>query len=348
MQKLRWGVLGVAGIATKKVIPAMQRGLLTEVVAIASRDRAKADAAAKTLGIPRAYGSYEALIVDSDVEAVYIPLPNHLHVEWTRRAAEAGKHVLCEKPIALNASEARTLLEVRDRTGRTIQEAFMVRTHPQWVKAQEIVRSGRIGELRAMSGFFSYFNADPKNIRNVTDYGGGALMDIGCYLVSTARMIFEREPHRVIAAVERDPALGTDRLSSVLLDFGSGHAIGTCSTQLVPYQRMSILGTRGRIELEIPFNAPPDRPSVMLVDDGSDLFGAGIERLTFATIDQYTIQGDRFARTVREAIAPAMPLDDAVANMTTIDALFRSADTQRWERLGLPACSHESAALPKS
>ena len=333
MQKLRWGVLGVARIATNKVIPAMQRGSLTEVVAIASRDRRKADAAAKTLGIQRAYGSYDALTADSDVEAVYIPLPNHLHVEWATRAAEAGKHVLCEKPIALNASEARRLLAVRDRTGRTIQEAFMVRTHPQWLKAQEILRTGRIGELRAMTGFFSYYNADPKNIRNISDYGGGALMDVGCYLVATARMMFEREPDRVIAAVERDPALQTDRLTSVILDFGSGHAIGTCSTQLVPYQRMNILGTRGRIELEIPFNAPPDRPSVMLVDDGSDLLGAGIERITFAAIDQYTVQGDRFARTVRERIAPAAPLEDAIANMTAIDALFRSVETRCWEDL---------------
>jgi predicted dehydrogenase len=329
-------VLGVAGIAVKKVIPAMQRGSHTEVVAIASRDRAKADAAAKTLGIPRAYGSYDALLADADVEAVYIPLPNHLHVEWTTRAAEAGKHVLCEKPIALNASQARTLLAVRDRTGRTIQEAFMIRTHPQWLKAQEIVRGGRIGDLRAMTGFFSYFNADPKNIRNIADYGGGGLMDIGCYLVATARMIFGREPDRAIAAVERDPALRTDRLTSVLLDFGSGHAIGTCSTQLVPYQHLNILGTRGRIELEIPFNAPPDRPSVMLVDDGGDLAGAGIERITSAAIDQYTVQGDRFARTVREGTAPAAPLEDAVANMTAIDALFRSADTLRWEAVADP------------
>ena len=333
MQKLRWGVLGVARIATNKVIPAMQRGSLTDVVAIASRDREKANAAAKALGIQKAFGSYDALIADADVEAVYIPLPNHLHAEWTARAAEAGKHVLCEKPIAMNASEARALLAVRDRTGRTIQEAFMVRTHPQWLKAREILRSGRVGELRAMTGFFSYFNADPKNIRNITEYGGGALMDIGCYLVATARMTFEREPVRVIAAVERDPTLQTDRLTSVILDFGSGQAIGTCSTQLVAYQRMNILGTRGRIELEIPFNAPSDRPSVMLVDDGSDLGGAGIERISFAAIDQYTVQGDRFARTVREKIAPAAPLEDAVANMTAIDALVRSVGTRCWEVL---------------
>jgi predicted dehydrogenase len=333
MQKLRWGVLGVAGIAMKKVIPAMQRGSLTEVVAIASRDRGKADDAAKMLGIPRAYGSYDALLADTDVEAVYIPLPNHLHLEWATHAAEAGKHVLCEKPIALTAAEARTLVEVRDRTGVTIQEAFMVRTHPQWLQAQAIVRSGRVGELRAMAGFFSYYNADPRNIRNIADYGGGALMDIGCYLVTTARMMFEREPDRVMAAVERDPVMRTDRLTSIVLDFGSGHAIGTCATQLVPHQRMNILGTRGRIELEIPFNAPPDRPSVMTVDDGSDLFGAGIERITFDVIDQYTVQGDRFSRTVREGIEPAVPLEDAVANMTAIDALFRSAETGCWERL---------------
>ena len=260
MQKVRWGVLGVAGIAIKKVIPGMQRGTSSEIVAIASRDREKAQTAAASLGIPTAYGSYDELLADRSIEAVYIPLPNHLHAHWTARAADAGKHVLCEKPIAMNMSEAEGLLAVRNRTGVLIQEAFMILTHPQWQAARDLVRSGRIGRLCAMTGFFSYFNDNPSNIRNIAAYGGGGLMDIGCYLVTASRLVFEKEPSRVLALVERDPAMGTDRLTSITLDFGSGHAIGICSTQLVPHQRVNVLGTRGRIEFEIPFNVPARSP----------------------------------------------------------------------------------------
>jgi predicted dehydrogenase len=331
MEKVRWGVLGVAGIATKKVIPGMQRGTSSEVVAIASRDLRKAQDAAASLGIAKAYGSYDELLADRTVEAVYIPLPNHLHAPWTVRAAEAGKHVLCEKPIAMNMVEAEQLLAVRDRTGVLIEEAFMVRTHQQWLTALDLVRSGRIGRLCAITGFFSYFNDNPSNIRNIVEVGGGALMDIGCYLVTTSRLLFDREPARVFAAIERDPAMGTDRVTSITLDFGSGHAIGTCSTQLVPYQRMHVLGTKGRIELEIPFNVPPDRPIAIIVDDGSDLFGGGAKRLEFEVCDQYTIQGDLFSKAVREGLKPAVPLEDSVRNMSVIDALFRSAETGRWE-----------------
>ena len=223
-------------------------------------------------GFPPPTDPDDELLADRTIEAVYIPLPNHLHAHWTARAAEAGKHVLCEKPIAVNMNEAEDLVAVRNRTGVLIQEAFMVRSHPQWLKARDLVRSGRIGPLRAVTGFFSYFNDNPSNIRNIVQVGGGALMDIGCYLVTTARLLFEKEPARVFAAIERDPAMGTDRLTSITLDFGSGHAIGTCSTQLVPYQRVHALGTRGRIEFEIPFNVPPDRPRASFVDDGSDFF----------------------------------------------------------------------------
>jgi predicted dehydrogenase len=230
--KLRWGVLGVARIATKKVIPAMQRGRWTEVHAIASRDVGRAHQAAGELGIGRAYGSYDALLADPDIDAVYIPLPNHLHVEWTRRAAEAGKHVLCEKPIGLTAAEAEQLIGVRDRTGVRIQEAFMVRTHPQWLGALDIVRSGRLGVARSITGYFSFFNDDPANIRNIKSYGGGGILDIGCYLVNTARMIFEGEPRRVCALVEESPATGVDWMATMILDFDGRHAAGTCSTQL--------------------------------------------------------------------------------------------------------------------
>ena len=331
MSRLRWGVLGVAKIAVTKVIPAMQRGAWTEVTAIASRNRARAVEAADALGIGKSYGAYEDLIADPEVEAIYIPLPNHLHVPWTIRAAEGGKHVLCEKPIALSAADARTLVEVRDRTGVLIQEAFMVRTHPQWTRAAAFVREGRIGELRSMLGCFSYFNDDPRNIRNVPEFGGGALMDIGCYLVSTGRFMFGREPRRVAGAIDRDPALGVDRLTSMLLDFGGGHLAGTCGTQLVPYQRVQILGSAGRIEIEIPFNAPPDRPCRMLVDGVGDLAGAGVEVIEFPICDQYTIQADLFSNAVMRGRPAPVPLEDAVANMAGIEAVFRSAETGRWE-----------------
>ncbi len=329
--KVRWGVLGVAEIATKKVIPAMQRGEWTQVDAIASRDAGRAWDAAAALKIPKAYGSYDDLLADADIDAVYIPLPNHLHVPWTIRAAEAGKHVLCEKPIGLSGAEAAQLIPVRDRTGVRIEEAFMVRTHPQWLRALDIVRSGRLGPVRSIAGFFSYFNDDASNVRNMTTFGGGGLLDIGCYLVNTARMIFQEEPRRVCALIEQDPVLRVDRLSSMLLDFPGGHAIGTCSTQLAPSQSVSISGTRGRIEIEIPFNAPPDRPCRIAVEDGSNLGVPSREYAQIETCDQYTIQGDLFSRAVREGTPAPYPLEDSVSNLRVIDALFRSARADAWE-----------------
>lgn len=329
--KLRWGVLGVARIATEKVIPAMQRGEWTEVAAIASRDGDRARAAANRLGIPKAYGSYDELLADPDVDAIYNPLPNDLHVPWTRRAAERGKHVLCEKPIALDAAEARTLIDVRDRTGVRIQEAFMVRTHPQWLKVRELISGGAIGELKSMLGVFSYFNRDPSNIRNIPAAGGGALMDIGCYLVNTSRFLFGTEPARLMAMIDRDPDMHIDRMTTMMLEFASGHCAGTCSTQMVYYQRMLIFGTTGRIELPIPFNAPPDRPCQILVDTGADLFGGGTSVLTVDVCNQYTIQGDRFSRAILHNEETVCPLEDAVSNMACIDALFRSAGSGRWE-----------------
>jgi predicted dehydrogenase len=331
MPKVRWGVLGVAKIATEKVIPAMQRGEWSAVAAIASRDLEKARAAAARLGIPRAYGSYDELLADPEIDAIYNPLPNDLHVPWTIRAAERGKHVLCEKPIALTAAEARTLIAVRDRTGVRIQEAFMVRTHPQWLKVRELVRGGAIGDLRAMVGVFSFFNRDPKNIRNRPAAGGGALMDIGCYLINTSRFVFEREPSRVCGLMERDPDMGVDRLTSLMLDYGSGHAVGSCSTQMVPFQRIQVLGTTGRLELEIPFNAPPDRPCRIVKDSGADLFGGGRTAIDIDTCNQYTIQGDLFSKAIVTNDAVPVPLEDAVRNMACIDAVVRSAASGRWE-----------------
>jgi len=330
-EPVRWGVLGAANIATDKVIPAMQRGAHSRVVAIASRDPERAQATASALGIPHAHGSYEALLADADVEAVYNPLPNDLHVPWTLRALEAGKHVLCEKPIALSAAEARTLLAARERTGLLVAEAFMVRTHPQWQRVRELIAAGRIGELRLVSAHFSYFRDDPTDIRNQPAAGGGGLMDIGCYPVTLARWLFGAEPLEVFALIERDPRLGIDRLTSGLLRFATGRASFNVGTQLVPYQRLEAFGTRGRIELQIPYNAPPDRAVRVLVDDGSEFAGAAAEALEFSPLDQYPPQGDVFSLAVRGQGSVPVPLEDAIANMAVIDALFRSAETGRWE-----------------
>jgi predicted dehydrogenase len=332
MNTVRWGVLGVAKIATAKVIPAMQRGRWSTVTAIASRELGKAQEAARELGLAKAYGSYDELLADPELDAVYIPLPNHLHVPWAIKAAERGKHVLCEKPIALTAADTQTLIDVRDRTGVKMQEAFMVRTHPQWLRARDIVRSGRLGEVRSIAGFFSYYNDDASNIRNVPEFGGGGLMDIGCYLINTSRFIFEREPKRVVGLIDRDPRLKVDRMTSMILDYEGSHCIGTCSTQLTPYQQVQILGTQGRLEVQIPFNAPPDRPCRLAIDTTGDLSGATIETIEIETCDQYTIQGDLFSQAILAGTDVPAPLEDALINMECIEAVFRSAASGLWEQ----------------
>jgi len=331
-RRVRWGVLGAARIAAKKVIPAMQGGAHCEIVGLASRERAKGELAARQLGIPKTYGSYEELLVDPELDAVYNPLPNHLHVPWSIRALESGKHVLCEKPIALSVAEVETLIAARDRTGRKIQEAFMVRTHPQWLGVRDLVRSGRIGELRSIVSYFAYFNDDPANVRNVAAFGGGALLDIGCYPITISRFLFGEEPQRVSGLVDRDPRFGVDRVTSAVLEFPSGQAVFTVGTQLVHGQRVEVLGTRGRIEVEIPFNAPNDRPCRVFVDDGRDVFGSGIETLTFGTCDQYQVQGELFSRAILEDAPVPIPLEDALANMRVIEAVFRSAESGGWAR----------------
>jgi predicted dehydrogenase len=331
--KIRWGVLGVAGIAVRRVIPGMRLSKECEVTAIASRDLSHAQEAAKELGIARAYGSYEDLLRDPEIDVIYNPLPNHLHVPWTIQAAEAGKHVLCEKPLSLNAAEAEKLIAVRERTGVKIGEAFMVRTTPQWTRLHEIVQSGEIGDLRAVSGFFSYNNADPANIRNIPAYGGGGIMDIGCYPVFTSRFVSGQEPRRVIALLERDPQMGTDRLASAILDYPFGQCVFLCSTQISPHQFMKFIGTKGRVELEIPFNTLGDRPMRVIVDDGRDLIGTGQRVEELGPFDQYAIQGDEFSKAVRGEREVPVPLEMAIGNMKVIDALFASATTGHWQTL---------------
>jgi predicted dehydrogenase len=330
MEKVRWGVLSTAAIGVNKVIPAMQQAEHCEIVAISSRDRSRAEAAARKLGIPRAYGSYEELLADPLVEAVYNPLPNHLHVPWSIRALEAGKHVLCEKPIGLTAAEGQKLVEAaRRHPSLNVVEAFVYPHHPQWQRALSIVREGGIGTLRTIQSCFSYYNDDPANIRNQADIGGGGLMDIGCYPISLSRLFFGREARRVLGWVELDPRFQTDRLASAILDFESGTSTFTCSTQLAPYQRVNILGTSGRIEIEIPFNAPPDRPTRIWHQSGHQQ-GGPVEEIRLPTCNQYGRQGDAFSLAVRNA-APALPrIEDAVANMRVIEAVFESQRTVRF------------------
>lgn len=330
-EKVKWGVLGAANIALKKVIPGMQRGDWCEIAALASRDGAKARRAGQELGIPKSYGSYEELLADPEIEAIYNPLPNHLHVPWTIKAAEAGKHVLCEKPVGLNVQDALPLLEARNRTGVKIEEAFMVRTHPQWIRVLELIRAERIGQVRSVVGQFSYDNPDPNNIRNIAEIGGGGLMDIGCYLIYFSRLAFRDEPRRVVGLIQEDAETRTDILTSALLDFRQGQSAITCSTRMTPFQKVQIMGTRGRIEVQIPVNAPPDRPCRILIDDGSDLFGAGTETIEFPICDQYTIQGDLFARSIREDHEPIISLEESIKNMAVIDAVFASARSGQWE-----------------
>ncbi len=326
MNKVRWGVLSTANIGTGTVIPAMQQGNYCEVTAIASRNLANAQAEAKHLGIPKAYGSYEELLADPEIDAIYNPLPNHLHVPWSIKALQAGKHVLCEKPVALSAAEAQTLLEAAGQHPNVkVMEAFMYRFHPQWQRARQLVNEGKIGELRTVQAFFSYYNDDPRNIRNIAAAGGGGMYDIGCYTVSVGRFIFGAEPARVFGVVEYDPQLHTDRLASGILDFGRGTSTFTCSTQLTPYQRVNIFGTRGRIEIEIPFNAPRDRPCKIWYEHGDHL-----EEIQFEVCNQYTLQGDAFSQAVLNNTSVPTPLEDAVANMRVIEAVVQSSKSGSW------------------
>ncbi len=331
-RRIRWGIISTADIGMKKVTPGIQRSPHSEVTAIASRDLARAQAAAKQLGIAKAYGSYEALLADPEIDAVYNPLPNHLHVPLTLQAAKAGKHVLCEKPMALNAAEAEQLRQCPK--DRLVMEAFMVRFHPQWLRAREIVQSGALGELKCVNVVFSYFNTDPANVRNQADIGGGGIMDIGCYPVVGARFLFGAEPKRVVSLVERDPNFKTDRLAGALADFGNGRQlVFTCSTQLVPFQTVQALGTKGRLEIIIPFNAPQGQATTILVDDGSALDRSSARRETLPASDQYAEQAENFALAILGRTSLPYGIEDAIQNMRILDALFQSERSGAWVAL---------------
>jgi predicted dehydrogenase len=324
--RVRWGIVSTADIAVRKVIPGMRRAENAEVLAIASRDGERAASVAASLGIPRSYPSYEALLADPDVDAVYIPLPNHHHAEWTIRAAEAGKHVLCEKPLAMTADVAQEMVDACRDAGVLLMEAFMYRLHPSWVAVRELVAGGRIGRLRAVDTWFSYYNDDPGNIRNIREAGGGALYDIGCYAINSARMLFAAEPQRVQARLERDAASGVDVLTSAILDFPDGVATFTVSTRTESDQRVDIYGEQGRIRVEIPFNIPPDRPARVFVTAGGDPpVAPATETLTFEAVDQYGVEARLFGEAVLSGGPVPTPPEDAVANLRVIEQIFRAA-----------------------
>jgi predicted dehydrogenase len=328
MKALRLGILSTADIARTKVVPGMQRAQRCEVTAIASRDAGRAREVADQLGIRNAHGSYEELLADPEVDAVYIPLPNHLHAEWTIAAARAGKHVLCEKPLALTADEAQRAIDACQAEGVRLMEAFMYRLHPSWIAVRELVASGRIGSLRAVQSWFSYFNDDPRNIRNIREFGGGALYDIGCYSVNLSRMLFGSEPTRVLASSVRDPASGTDVLTSGILEFGEGVATFTCSTRAEDDQRVHVYGTEGRISVAIPFNIPPDRPTeVYLTAGGDPPVAPHTEVLTFEPADPYTVETEQFAAAILDDLPTPVQPEDAVANLRAIEAILRAAES---------------------
>lgn len=328
-KKVRFGVLSSAKIGVKQVIPAMQKSAFCEITALASRDESKARQYCAILGIEKVYGSYEALLADDQIDAVYIPLPNHLHVVWAQKALEAGKHVLCEKPLALTGDEASELVAFSEAHPELkIMEAFMYRHHPQWKKAKQLVEDGSIGTLRTIQSFFSYFNDDPANIRNMAEIGGGGMMDIGCYCLSLSRYIFGTEPARVCGLADIDPQFKTDTLFSGMLDFGVGSATFTCSTLLAPYQRVNILGTKGRIEIRIPFNAPNDEKCVMILENDQQR-----QSFEFAICDQYTLQGDAFAQSILDDIPVLTLLKDGWQNMTLLEKCMESGRKRQWVEL---------------
>jgi predicted dehydrogenase len=329
-KKVRWGILSTAKIGREKVIPAMQQSNLVDILGISSRDPEKGKEVAAKLGISRAYGSYEELLSDTEIDAIYNPLPNHMHLEWSLKAIEAGKHVLCEKPIGMNSKEAVTLMEAAKKNPELkVMEAFMYRFHPQWRKTLELVQNGSIGKVMKIHSLFSYYNVDPENIRNLVDAGGGALMDIGCYCISFPRFLFGREPVRVSSIMDLDPVMKTDRISTGILDFSDGITSSfSCSTQLVPYQRTQVLGTDGRIEIEIPVNAPPDKVTRIWLHKKEK-----IEEITFEVVDQYTLQGEYFSKAILEDGPVPIHLEDAVNNMKVIDAFRKGAKERTWVQI---------------
>lgn len=325
MKKLRWGIISTANIARQFLIPAMHAAECAEVVAVASRDRRKGETYARETGIPTVHDSYEALLADAGVDALYNPLPNHLHVPLSMQAIEAGKHVLCEKPLGLNAADIQPLLEAAaGRPELVVMEAFMYRFHPQWLKVCELIDAGVLGEITAVHANFTYFNRDPDNVRNKPEIGGGGLLDIGCYCVSAARLAFGREPTRVMSLIDMDPQFNVDRHAGGILDFAPGTATFYCSMQSNPTQSVQIIGAKASLLVENPFYRRDVPSRLLLRRDNED------EIVTVGHYNHYVELINAFSRAALEGRPAPTPLSDALANMTVLDALFKSGKTGNW------------------
>ena len=326
MKPVRWGILGVSGHYTLRISVPLRSSQVVELAGIASRTEARAKEAAAALGIAQGYGSYESMLKDPSIEAIYIPLPNHMHLDWIKRCADNGKHVLCEKPLGLDAEQVEEAIDYTEKKGVRLMEAFMYRFHPQWVRARELVQCGEIGRVTAIQTSFFYNNTDPQNIRNRLEYGGGSVLDIGCYAVSSARFLLGKEPKRVVSLVQRDQQFGTDRLVSAVMDFGDVQANWSVGTQTYGQQRVQVFGTGGSIVVELPFNAFPDVPLSVHVRTGVD-----IRTVACGPADQYLLQFEAFSRAIREGASVPTPAADALANQRVLDAVFRSEQSGAWE-----------------
>lgn len=326
MKTLQLGILSVSGFFEKKIAIPVAKSPMIDIAAIASRSQEKAEAAAARYNIPKAYGSYDELLNDKYLDSVYIPLPNHLHDEYIKKAADAGKHIICEKPIALNAQQAEDSISYATKKGVKVMEAFMYRFHPQWQHARELIRMKEIGQLQSVQTSFSFNNTDPDNIRNRPDAGGGALLDIGCYAVSVSRFLTGKEPERAISLVQKDPVFGTDTLLSGMLDFGSGQrASFTVGTKTFPYQRVTAIGSGGMIVIEIPFNTPSDVDTRIFVTNS-----VGTREVIFPPEDQYILEFEAFAKAILEDHKVPTPPQDAINNMKVLDALRTSWESNGW------------------
>ncbi len=336
--KVQWGVLGAAAIATGRTMPAMKDAPSATLLALASRDPGKGRKVAAEFGIPRVYASYEALLADPGIDAVYVPLPNQLHFEWAMRALQAGKHVLCEKPLCISADQVVQLCAERDRTGRHIEEGFAFRNHPQWAKLDEIIAAGTIGEVRAVHATLAKQFLDPADVRNQPGAGGGALYDLGSYAISACNLVFKRAPSRVVAALEHDPAFGIDRLSSALLDYGDRHAAFTVATQAGSdawgtHQQFSVLGSRGWLRMNFAFAHARPTASAIEVGDSSSVGSFPTTTYTFEPANHYLLQVERFSRLLLGDAVTSWPIEDALDTIRTIEALFASARAGTWQAI---------------
>ena len=328
MEKLKIGVLGVSNHLIKRIVLPLRQTQHCYIEAIASRDISKAKECAETFNINKAYGDYQELLDDASIDMVYIPLPNHMHLEWIEKAAIAGKHILCEKPIALDAEQAQESMDICSRHNVKLMEAFMYKFHPQWIYAKDVVKTKQIGDIKYINSSFAYNNPAPNNIRNIKEYGGGAVMDIGCYAISVPRFILDTEPQKVMGIQVEHDRFGTDILSSAIMDFNGVHSTFNVSTLSHPNQYVEIVGTAGRIRVEIPFNTYVDTKAQILISTGQ-----GDRILDFDICDQYGLMFDAFAQAIKnDKPVPHHP-QDAINNMKVIDAVFKSSQSGKWENV---------------